>query len=132
MLDDLFAGEAGSHLSSGLASPAEIVGVSVRPASAGDDPAAVLERNAVRRRRFVEALETGAEDPGENPDALAPIVRRYRYDPPAAGGWSRCEVEDYVLCHAATHRVRSFGDVIAVLSLLHRSTEAIAEARGSR
>ncbi len=128
---DLFAGEAGCHLASGLTSQAAVVSVSVRPATAGEQPAAVLEEHAARRRRFVEALETGAEA-GANPDRLAPIVRRYRYDPPAAGGWARCEVEDYVLCHAAGHRVRSFTEVIAVLSLLHRSTEAVAEAGEER
>ena len=128
---DLFAGEAGCHLSRGLASPAEIVSVSVRSAAAGDEPAAMLEEHALRRRRFIEALEAGIEDPGDHPDALAPIVRRYRYDPPAAGR-ARCEVEDYALCHAATRRVRSFGEVIAMLGLLHRSAEAAgAVAEGS-
>ncbi len=125
---DLFAGEAGCHLSRGLAQPAEIVSVAIRSSAAADEPRAVLEARAAGRRRFVETLEAGVEDPGagetaDRPDALGPIVRRYRYDPPAAGGWTRCEVEDYVLCYAGGHRVRSFSEVIALLSLLHRSAE---------
>ena len=124
---DLFKGEAGCHLSRGLMTPTEIVSVSVRSATAEDGPVALLEQHAVRRRRFIEALEAGAEDPGENPDTLGPIVRRYRFDPPATGR-ADCEVEDYVLCYAGHHRVRSFDEVIAILGLLHRSAEAEASA----
>ena len=120
---DLLAGEAGCHLNQGLASPAEVVSVAVRPAAAAEEPHSVLEEQHARRRRFIVALEAGAEDPGDNPDALAPIVRRTRYDPPADGGWAQCEVEDYRLCYAGSHRVRAFAEIVALLSLLHRSAE---------
>ncbi len=126
---DLFAGEAGCHLSSGLGSPAEIVSVAVRPAAAEEPAAAVLEAHAARRRRFIRRLESGAGNAGEPGERASlrgrfagTIVRRYRYDPPAPGGWTVCEVEDYTLCHAGSHRVRSFAEVIAVLGLLHRSS----------
>jgi ATP-dependent Clp protease ATP-binding subunit ClpA/ATP-dependent Clp protease ATP-binding subunit ClpC len=122
---DRFAGEHGCHVLSRLGGVAEIVRVAVRPAPPEVTAAGKLAAGEAARRRFVDALE-GEVAAGElppNPDELLPVVRRYRYDPPDDGAPSLCEVEDYVLCHAAGHRVRSFAEVLAVLSLLHQTVE---------
>ncbi|MCA9712227.1 MAG: hypothetical protein KDK70_40700, partial [Myxococcales bacterium] len=53
-----------------------------------------------------------------NPDAVLPIVRRYRFDPPPPGELSPLEVEDYPLAHALQTRARSLADVLPSLWLL--------------
>ncbi len=129
---DRFAGEHGCHVRTRRADAPEIVRVAVRPAPPEATAAEELAAGEAIRRRFVDALEAelaGGELP-PNPEELLPVVRRYHYDPAEGGAPALCEVEDYLLCHAAGHRVRSFAEVLAVLALLHQTVEPVGAGRG--
>lgn len=118
---DIFSGEVGCHLRSHLGGSTEVVRVRVSPASAEVTAGDLLRRRLEAREQFISALEGGRAPLPPNPDDLPPIARRYHYDEPAPGRSAVCEVEDYALCYAGNHRVKSFGQVLTLLRLLHQS-----------
>jgi len=118
-----FQGEHGSHVRTSLAAGAEVV--RVRVLSSAVSPKEHLGGLQRERTEFVEALESGEPLP-ENPDALLPILRRYRFDP-SPGSMSKIEVEDYPLAYAIETRARSLSDVLPHLWLLRVGQRAATE-----
>ncbi|MEM9459285.1 MAG: AAA family ATPase [Myxococcota bacterium] len=108
--------EHGSHVRSGLSGGSEVV--RVRVLDGAIDPAEHVRRLDRERDAFVAALEAGRSTLPDNPDAVLPIVRRYRFDPPRPGELSTLDVEDYPLAHVLSTRARSLADVLPSLWLL--------------
>ncbi len=97
--------------------------VAVRVLSGAVDPAAHAAGLARQRAAFVGALEQGTPVP-HNPDAVLPIIRRYRFDPSPTGEPAPIEVEDYPLAHAVCTRARRLVDVLPPLWLLRIGSRA--------
>ncbi len=117
-----FAGEHGSHVRTSLGGGSEVVRVRVLPGTVSPpEHAATLSSD---RTAFVDALQAGAALP-DNPDAVLPIVRRYRFDP-SPDGPTRLEVEDYPLAYALQTTARSLSDVLPQLWLL-RIGQSVSE-----
>ena len=122
---DALQGEQGVHIrQEGVGGAPEVVRVRIRPAGPDTSPEEVLEAHEAARDVFAAALEAGAELP-DNPEALDPIVRRYRWDGPpktASGGMgppTPCDIEDYALSYVGSRRIRALSEVITPLRWLH-------------
>src|SRR5690606_17522563 len=118
---DFFASESGCQVLETLGGGHEIVRVRVLDGSPSDDPAELITRTLDQREAFIAALESGGQlpDPSsqqrqfggartfgplpENPDAMLPIIRRFKLEEPRPGRRASVEVEDYPLSHASTH-----------------------------
>lgn len=120
---DTFLAENGTHIRSSLSRTPEIVQVRVRPAPADESPGSVAEKHEADRIEFTKLLEAGTDTLPINPEKLSPIVRRYDFEPPANDRRVPCEVEDYVLSYAGTHRVRTLAEVVRLLRLLHQTAQ---------
>jgi len=118
---DYFAGEHGCHVWTSVTGGSEVVRVRVLPPER--EPAALLEHNIAARKTYEEALERGDEELPENPEALLPVVRRIRFDPPRRGQTAPIDIEDYRLAHAESRRVEKLADALPVFFWLHMSRE---------
>jgi ATP-dependent Clp protease ATP-binding subunit ClpA/ATP-dependent Clp protease ATP-binding subunit ClpC len=58
----------------------------------------------------------------EDPEAAMPVLRAYRFEPPArSGGVSVLELDDYLLTHSGSHRVASPAEALPALWRLRMS-----------
>jgi ATP-dependent Clp protease ATP-binding subunit ClpA/ATP-dependent Clp protease ATP-binding subunit ClpC len=130
---DFFSGEQGCHIWRSLGAGSDVLRVRVWSA-AGAAPSDVVAGRAVQAAAFEEALEHGTSTLPANPDELFPLVREYRFDPPAVATESApLEVSDYALGYAATLHVRALGQALPRLWLLRMGRrEATGEPRGAR
>ncbi|MCX4241409.1 AAA family ATPase [Paraliomyxa miuraensis] len=124
-----FEGEHGSHVRHGLGGGSEVVRVRVLDGSI--TPAEHVRRLETEREAFVAGLESGAVPLPDNPDAVLPIVRRYRFDPPRPGEPTSIEIEDYPLAHAVQTRARGLADVLPSLWLLRVGRRSAGLPRAS-
>ncbi|MFO7564769.1 MAG: AAA family ATPase [Enhygromyxa sp.] len=119
---EFFASESGCQVLETLGGGHEIVRVRVLEGSPLDDPAALIARTLERREAFISALESGAELP-DNPDAMLPIIRRFKLEEPRPGRRASVEVEDYPLSHVSTHSGAKLEPVLALLWLMRVGVE---------
>jgi ATP-dependent Clp protease ATP-binding subunit ClpC len=106
-----------------LASPPEIVRVSVLPRGEGARPEARARKFQMERRAFDDAIagSAGAMPPG-NPAKLTSLVRKVRFDPPVREGASApVEIEDYVMGYFAEISARTLADALTHVWLLRSS-----------
>lgn len=115
-----FATEQGSHVRTSLGGGSEVV--RVRVLTGDETPQQHDDRLVEQRAAFVDALQRGTELPA-NPDAVLPIIRRYRFDP-QPDTLSAIEVEDYPLAYAIETRARQLQDVLPQLWLLRIGAHA--------
>lgn len=127
---EFFAGESGCQVLETLGGGPEIVRVRVLDGAPGDDPAQLITRTLAQRHAFIQALEAGAELP-KNPDAMLPIIRRFRLEEPRPGRSANVEVEDYPLSHVSSHSGAQLEPVLSLLWLM-RVGLAISEDRERR
>ncbi|PRP92193.1 ATP-dependent Clp protease ATP-binding subunit ClpE [Enhygromyxa salina] len=99
---EFFAGESGCQVLETLGGGHEIVRVRVLDGEPSDEPAQLITRTLAQRQAFIEALEAGTELP-PNPDAMLPIIRRFRLEEARPGRPASVEVEDYPLSHVSSH-----------------------------
>lgn len=116
-----YEGEEGSHVRRGLTGGSEVVRVRVRRGGT-QRPADHVRAQARAREDFIHALEHADPAQVDNPDAVLPIIRRYRFDPPRSHEIAPIDVEDYPLGHAMSTRARSLAEVLPVLWLLRLGT----------
>jgi ATP-dependent Clp protease ATP-binding subunit ClpA/ATP-dependent Clp protease ATP-binding subunit ClpC len=128
-----FEGDHGTHVRESLAGGTEIVRVRVLPAFGESGPVTAMDHLASQgqaRDAFVEALEAGREDAmPANPDAVLPILRRYRFEP-RGGDPAPIDVEDYRLSHVTSTRARRLADVLPTLWLLRLGADGRGEHEG--
>ncbi|MFO0754993.1 MAG: AAA family ATPase [Byssovorax sp.] len=126
---DFFALEHGSHVWTSLARGPEVVRVRVSPAGRDESPAAVIDAEEEKQRRFDEAARRGDPAP-DNPAALLPVVRKIRFDPPRRPGTTApLSIEDYAMSYAETMEVRTIAEALAPIWLLRMSREDEPAAR---
>lgn len=114
---EFFAGETGSQVLESLGGGHEIVRVRALPVAPGDTPESQLARTHRQRAAFTSALEHGDALP-TNPDAMLPIVRRFRLEEARAGRPRSIEVEDYPLSHVSSHKTRDLASILPLLWLM--------------
>ncbi|PTL85803.1 AAA family ATPase [Vitiosangium sp. GDMCC 1.1324] len=116
-----FEGEAGLHVWQSSGRLPEIVKVRVHEASA-PEPAELLAMHGAKLQAFHKARQEGVSPLPEDPESGAPVVRAYRFDPPARPGTvSVLELDDYLLTHSGSHRVRAPEDALPALWRLRMS-----------
>lgn len=125
---DFFAGESGCQVLESLGGGHEIVRVRVLPGSPSDTPHELLERTRAQRAAFVAALEAGTELP-PNPDAMLPVIRRFKLEEARAGQLPTLEVEDYRLAHASSHKGMDLDKLLELLWLLRVGLAIESEAQ---
>ena len=118
---DLLEHDTGVHLWQSPRHETQIVSVRVGPVGAGEDPVQRLEARASLELAYLTALEAG--EPGEDPTALLPAVRRFRSERATDddGAPVAIEVEDYPTGYAGTLNARHLGELMPQLWLLRAS-----------
>jgi ATP-dependent Clp protease ATP-binding subunit ClpA/ATP-dependent Clp protease ATP-binding subunit ClpC len=120
-----FEGEAGLHVWQSSGRLPEIVKVRVHEENA-PEPARLLELHEAKLRAFHKARQEGVSPLPEDPESAAPVVRAYRFDPPARYGTvSMMEVDDYLLTYSGSHRVRHLADALPPLWRLRMSQNPV-------
>jgi ATP-dependent Clp protease ATP-binding subunit ClpA/ATP-dependent Clp protease ATP-binding subunit ClpC len=120
-----FEGEAGLHVWQSSGRLPEVVKVRVHEASA-PEPVKLLELHAAKLRAFHEARQSGVSPLPEDPEAAAPVVRSYRFQPPSyPGEVAVLELEDYLLTYSGNHRVRNPGEALPSLWRLRMSQNPV-------
>jgi ATP-dependent Clp protease ATP-binding subunit ClpA/ATP-dependent Clp protease ATP-binding subunit ClpC len=110
-----FEGEAGLHVWQSTGRLPEIVKVRVHEAAA-PEPLELITRHDAKLHAFHKARQEGVSPLPENPEAGAPVVRAYRFEPPPRpGAVSTLELDDYLLTHSGTHRVRTPAEALPAL-----------------
>jgi ATP-dependent Clp protease ATP-binding subunit ClpA/ATP-dependent Clp protease ATP-binding subunit ClpC len=110
-----FEGEAGLHVWQSTGRLPEIVKVRIHDASA-PEPLALLNQHDAKLQAFHKARQEGVRPLPENPEAAAPVVRAYRFEPPTRpGSVSVLELDDYLLTHSGSHRVHNPGEALPAL-----------------
>jgi ATP-dependent Clp protease ATP-binding subunit ClpA/ATP-dependent Clp protease ATP-binding subunit ClpC len=127
---EFFAGESGCQVLETLGGGHEIVRVRVLDGDPSDEPAGLIARTFAQRQAFVDALEAGTELP-QNPDAMLPIIRRFRVEEARAGRSASVEVEDYPLSHVSSHAGAQLQPVLELVWLM-RVGVALEEDRERR
>jgi len=116
-----FEGEAGLHVWQSSGRLPEIVKVRVHEANA-PAPAELLVLHAMKLQAFHKARQEGVNPLPEDPEAAAPVVRAYRFEPPSRpGAVSVLELDDYLLTHSGSHRVRTPAEALPALWRLRMS-----------
>ena len=113
-------GESGLHVWQSSGRLPEIVKVRVHEAEA-PEPAVLLAGHAARLHAFHEARQEGRRPLPEDPEAAMPVVRAYRFEPPARQEVAELELDDYLLTYSGTHRVRSPAEALPTLWRLRMS-----------
>ncbi|WNG27137.1 ATP-dependent Clp protease ATP-binding subunit [Cystobacter fuscus] len=124
-------GESGLHVWQSSGRLPEIVKVRVHDAQA-PAPAVLLAGHGARLQAFHQARQEGARPLPEDPEAAMPVVRAYRFEPPARQGQAELELDDYLLTYSGTHRVRSPAEALPVLWRLRMSQNPAGPERGGR
>ncbi|WNG47521.1 ATP-dependent Clp protease ATP-binding subunit [Archangium minus] len=116
-----FEGEGGLHVWQSSGRLPEIVKVRVHEASA-PEPSELLALHGAKLLAFHKARQEGVRPLPEDPESAAPVVRAYRFEPPARPGTiSVLELDDYLLTHSGSHRVRTPADALPALWRLRMS-----------
>ena len=86
----------------------EVIRVRAFPAGVGVSARQILEDHVSRRRAFDSALEAGDDPLPDNPEALSPMVRSIRFDPPReTNRIAPLTIEDYALADVRHGESRS-------------------------
>ncbi|HYH97258.1 AAA family ATPase [Hyalangium sp.] len=110
-----FEGEAGLHVWQSTGRLPEIVKVRVHDAAA-PEPLELIAQHDAKLQAFHKARQEGVSPLPENPEAAAPVLRAYRFEPPTRpGSVSVLELDDYLLTHSGSHRVRTPGEALPAL-----------------
>ncbi|MDY7228502.1 AAA family ATPase [Hyalangium rubrum] len=110
-----FEGEAGLHVWQSSGRLPEIVKVRVYEESA-PEPLALITQHEAKLQAFHKARQEGTRPLPENPEAAAPVMRAYRFEPPTRpDAVSVLELDDYLLTYSGSHRVRSPGEALPAL-----------------
>lgn len=121
---DFYEGDAGTHVWTSVAEGAEIVRVRIHD---DDNRSAIkwVEAHDDAMRAFEGALERNEPSLPENPSAIVPTVRKFRFEvPERKNDTSLLEVEDYPLGYAEAANVRSPEEVLPRLWLLRMSRQS--------
>lgn len=111
------AGEHGCHVRHAMSGSTEVVRVRVYPGHALA-PVEHLARVGEARRAFLAALESGARELPDNPDAVPPIVRTYHFDGPSTDVAVPITVDDHALGATLHRNVHGLGQVLPTLWML--------------
>jgi ATP-dependent Clp protease ATP-binding subunit ClpC len=116
---DFFAGETGCQVWRSLGRGADVVRVRVWGA-AEQQPEQIVAEHLAGVRELELALEEGRQPLPENPQLLLPLVREFRFDPPAQARREAAplEVTDFALGYAASMQVCSLEEALPRLWLL--------------
>jgi ATP-dependent Clp protease ATP-binding subunit ClpA/ATP-dependent Clp protease ATP-binding subunit ClpC len=110
-----FEGEAGLHVWQSSGRLPEIVKVRVHEEGAAE-PLELITQHETKLQAFHQARQQGVSPLPENPEAAAPVVRAYRFEPPSRpDAVSALELDDYLLTYSGNHRVRSPTDTLPAL-----------------
>ncbi|WP_224366720.1 AAA family ATPase [Hyalangium versicolor] len=110
-----FEGEAGLHVWQSSSSLPEVVKVRVH-AAAAPEPLELIMQHDTKLQAFHKARQEGLSSLPENPEAAVPVVRAYRFDPPAhPHAIGSLELEDYLLTYSGNHRVKTPTDPLPAL-----------------
>ncbi|HEX8825536.1 MAG TPA: hypothetical protein VF794_36845, partial [Archangium sp.] len=116
-----FEGEGGMHVWQSSGRLPEIVKVRVHEPNV-PEPATLLELHGTKLQAFHKARQEGVRPLPEDPEAATPVVRAYRFEPPTRPGEvSVLELDDYLLTHSGSHRVRSPAEALPTLWRLRMS-----------
>jgi ATP-dependent Clp protease ATP-binding subunit ClpA/ATP-dependent Clp protease ATP-binding subunit ClpC len=116
-----FEGEAGLHVWQSSGRLPEIVKVRVHEADA-PAPSELLAMHGSKLQAFHKARQEGVRPLPEDPESAVPVVRAYRFEPPARpGAVSVMELDDYLLTHSGSHRVRTPAEALPALWRLRMS-----------
>ncbi len=115
---EFFAAESGCQLLETLGGGHEIVRVRVLASTpTNTTPLEALTETDAQRRAFIAALEAGTALP-INPDAMLPILRKFKLDEARAGKPETIEVEDYRLSHVSSHAGVPLARVLELMWLM--------------
>jgi ATP-dependent Clp protease ATP-binding subunit ClpC len=110
-----FEGEAGLHVWQSSGRLPEIVKVRVHE-QAASEPLELVTQHEAKLQAFHQARQQGVSPLPDNPEAAAPVVRAYRFEPPSRpDAVSALELDDYLLTYSGNHRVRSPADTLPAL-----------------
>ncbi|MCY1078093.1 AAA family ATPase [Archangium lansingense] len=116
-----FEGESGLHVWQSSGRLPEIVKVRIHEANA-PSPSELLALHSAKLQAFHKARQEGVRPLPEDPESAAPVVRAYRFEPPVRpGAVSVLELDDYLLTHSGSHRVRSPAEALPALWRLRMS-----------
>ena len=119
-----FEGESGLHVWQSSGRLPEIVKVRVHPEPASE-PLQLITQHETKRQAFHKARQEGVSPLPDNPEAAAPVVRAYRFEPPTRQGEvSVLELDDYLLTYSGSHRVRSPAEALPTLWRLRMSQKS--------
>jgi len=119
-----FEGEGGMHVWQSSGRLPEIVKVRIHGANA-PEPSTLLELHGAKLQAFHKARQEGVRPLPEDPEAAAPVVRAYRFEPPTRPGEvSVLELDDYLLTYSGSHRVRSPAEALPTLWRLRMSQKS--------
>lgn len=122
-----FEGEAGLHVWQSSGRLPEIVKVRVHGVEA-PQPLELLARHGAKLQAFHKARQEGVSPLPEDPEAAAPVVRAYRFEPPTRpGAVAVLELEDYLLTSSGSHRVRTPAEALPALWRLRMSQSVVQE-----
>jgi ATP-dependent Clp protease ATP-binding subunit ClpA/ATP-dependent Clp protease ATP-binding subunit ClpC len=110
-----FEGEAGLHVWQSSGRLPEIVKARVHDADA-PAPLELIAQHDTKLQAFHKARQEGMNPLPENPEAAAPVVRAYRFEPPPhPHAVSTLELDDYLLTYSGLHRVRTPSEALPTL-----------------
>jgi ATP-dependent Clp protease ATP-binding subunit ClpA/ATP-dependent Clp protease ATP-binding subunit ClpC len=119
---DFFELDTGCHVWNRLSTTPEILRIKVTPAPLGVTPFERMSRHREAKIAFEKAIEKGVSPLPENPEALLPVVRRFRFDPPGDGAPpTTLEVEDFPLGYTTMVRRSRLSDALPFLWQLRMS-----------
>jgi ATP-dependent Clp protease ATP-binding subunit ClpC len=126
-----FEGEAGLHVWQSSGRLPEIVKVRVHDANA-PEPLELISKHDAKLQAFHQARRDGTGPLPENPEAAAPVVRAYRFEPPTRpDAVATMELDDYLLTHSGVHRVRTPGDALPALWRLRMTQNPAGQEAGT-
>jgi ATP-dependent Clp protease ATP-binding subunit ClpA/ATP-dependent Clp protease ATP-binding subunit ClpC len=110
-----FEGEAGLHVWQSSGRLPEIVKVRAHPEPSAE-PLELITQHETKLQAFHKARQQGITPLPDNPEAAAPVVRAYRFEPPSRPeAVSTMELDDYLLTYSGNHRVRSPAETLPAL-----------------
>jgi ATP-dependent Clp protease ATP-binding subunit ClpA/ATP-dependent Clp protease ATP-binding subunit ClpC len=110
-----FEGEAGLHVWQSSGRLPEIVKVRAHP-EPSPEPLELITQHETKLQAFHQARQQGLTPLPDNPEAAAPVVRAYRFEPPSRpDAVSAMELDDYLLTYSGSHRVRSPAETLPAL-----------------
>jgi ATP-dependent Clp protease ATP-binding subunit ClpC len=122
-----FEGEAGLHVWQSSGRLPEIVKVRLHGVEA-PEPLELMTQHGAKLQAFHKARQEGVSPLPEDPEAAAPVVRAYRFEPPTRpGAVAALELDDYLLTYSGSHRVRTPAEALPALWRLRMSQNVVQE-----